>query len=49
MAVDVCGPFATVSPPYSCFNICLFITLQVIYRCNPGNRLDHRNATVGWV
>ncbi|WP_289490144.1 hypothetical protein, partial [Klebsiella pneumoniae] len=25
------------------------ITAKVIYRCNPGNRLDHRNASVGWV
>ncbi|EFN58187.1 expressed protein [Chlorella variabilis] len=23
-------------------------TAKVIYRCNPGNKLDHRNATVGW-
>lgn len=22
---------------------------KVIYKCNPGNRLDHRNASVGWV
>ena len=22
---------------------------KIIYRCNPGSKLDHKNATVGWV